>query len=87
MVATNIRAIGVRNKSTAAGANLVFSPGSSRACNHQGGTSPTTIIGPGGFMVLNNPSDGYAVTATTADKIRLAASGGNVDYEIFVFYK
>jgi len=51
-----------------------------------GGTDETISIPPGGSCLLTAPVDGWAVTATAADILRIANSAGGtgVDYDIMI---
>ena len=46
------------------------------------------VIGPGGFLLLSNPIDGYAVGAGATDDIEISNPGGNnIDFEIWILYE
>lgn len=51
-----------------------------------GGTTPTLTVAPGGMILLTNPA-GWAVTATTADLLKIAnsAAGTPVTYDVLIF--
>ncbi len=88
VAAAKIKAIAIRNKATTTGYTLRIGGSASAAITTiMGGTSPYIVLGPKGWIVLNNPFDGYAVTATTADILRLTASGGDVTYDLAIFYE
>ncbi|MBX3380895.1 MAG: hypothetical protein KF805_12455 [Phycisphaeraceae bacterium] len=83
-----IKAIAIKNKATTTGYNLLIGGSASAAITTiLGGTAPTLKIGPKGWVVLNNPFDGHVVTATTADILRLTASGGDITYDLAIFYE
>lgn len=47
-------------------------------------TTATIKIGPGGAIWLLNPTDGYTVTAATADTISFVASTGTILTDLFI---
>ena len=79
-----VKGIYIANLNTEAGDNLVVGgDGSAGFTSWLGDPSDKVVIGPGGLLLLWNPSlAGYAVTATTADILRLTGSGGNITYDI-----
>jgi len=88
VAATKIKALMIRNKATTTGYTLrVGGSASNPVSTIMGGTNPYLIIAPKGWVVLNNPFDGYGVTAGTADILRLTASGGDVTYDLAIFYE
>ena len=82
-----IRAIYVHNRSTTTGDNIHVGPlGVGDAFLlpwvDSGGHN---LVGPGGTLLLDNPSDGYAITET-ADTIRIQYQGtsGSIDVDIAI---
>jgi hypothetical protein len=80
-----LKAIYVRNKSATAGDNLQL--GGTVVAGLSTlyvGTNAGQLIGPGGIALLVNPSAaGWAVTATTADILRIGNPGANpIEYDI-----
>jgi len=81
---TAIKFIFIRNLSTTAGQTVKLKPGSSNPVTGiLGGTTPTLTIGPGGFLLLSNPIDGYTVTGGSADTIAIETSATS-SYRIIV---
>lgn len=65
--------------------NVVVGGGTNPITTILAGTTPTLIIRPGGVLALWGPdATGYAVTASTADNLRVANSGAgtSVNYDI-----
>lgn len=88
VVMAKIKAILIRNKATTTAYNLLMGGSATNPVSTiLGGTTPSLKIGPKGMALLNNPLDGHVVTAGTADILRLTASGGNIDYELVIFYE
>lgn len=80
-----IKAILVHNRNTTAAENLLVGGGSAPIVSHLGAGGDIVRVGPGGVFLLWNPSlAAYAVTATTADILRLTGSGGDITYDIAV---
>lgn len=80
-----IKAILIYNTILTAGEILnVGGGGVNSFINWVGNASDTVTIGPGGLLVLANPSlAGYAVTASTGDILRIANAGaGTIVYKI-----
>ena len=79
-----ITAIVVRNKATTTGYTLKVGAGSNpiAACWIAAGDGAT--IGAGGCLVLTAPVDGFAVTAGTADILRLDSGANTVAYEVLL---
>jgi hypothetical protein len=72
------------NKSTTTGEVLDLGAGTNPVTTYMSGTTPTLKVGPGGHADLVSPIDGYAITAGTADALRIAASSGTISYDIFI---
>lgn len=73
----------IRNRNTTAGEILHVGGGSATFHTFLGATGDLIKIGPDGVFCLWNPSlAGYAVTATTADILRLSGVGGDITYDI-----
>jgi hypothetical protein len=67
--------------------NVVIGGGTNPVTTIMGGTTPTTIVRPGGLWLVTAPdATGYAVTAATADILRLGNSGAgtSVTYDIII---
>lgn len=80
-----IKGILIRNRSTTVGDILNIGGGSANFINWIAAAGDIVKLGPGGVFLLWNPSTaGYAVTATTADILRITEAGGanSVDYDI-----
>jgi hypothetical protein len=74
--------------SSANGANIVVSPGTSTSTAFLGPfatTSGSAAIGPGGLQVFANPQ-GYSVTASTGDLLRIANSdtANSASYDLYI---
>lgn len=81
---TKIVFIRVINKTLTPGSTLQIGGGTNPVSTIMGGTTPILNVGPGGHVDLFNPVDGFGLTAGTADVLRLAASTGNIDYEVII---
>jgi len=66
----------VYNRSTTA-PDVLHVGGDANAVPLFGAVADYQIVGPGGVLLLVNPTDGWAVTATTGDIIEIANPGGN----------
>jgi hypothetical protein len=80
-----VKLIYLRNKSATAGDNLQLGGTVSAGLSTlYVGTNAGQLIGPGGIALLVNPSAaGWAVTATTADILRIGNPGANsITYDI-----
>ncbi|KKN19682.1 hypothetical protein LCGC14_0943260 [marine sediment metagenome] len=78
-----LRALLIVNKSTTATDVLTVS-GNFIATVLLSGTTPTLKLGPGGILYVTNDTDGYVVTATTADVITIDSGADTFDVD-FVF--
>lgn len=81
-----IKGIFIKNTATTAGEILNVGGGSAHFINWIGAAGDIVKIGPDGLFVLWNPSAaGYAVTATTADILRITNAGaGTIVYQIIL---
>ena len=81
-----VKCIAIFNKATSVGFNLtVGGAAANQLINWVGDASDKIVIGPGGCLVLWNPSAaGYAVTAGTGDLLKIDSGGNTVDYEIII---
>ena len=83
--ATRLVFLRVRNTSTGAGATLrVGNAASNPVSTIFGGTGAFLNVGPNGHADLLNATDGYTITAGTADILALNAASGTVNYEIIM---
>ena len=80
-----VKAIAIMNRNTTAGHNLVVGGNANAFASWLGAANDKVTVGPGGFLLLWNPSlAGYAVTAATGDILDLTGSGGNIVYDIAI---
>jgi len=71
-------------KHTGGAGNLVIGGGSNPVSTIWGTAGDQSVIGPGGIWVWASPTNGAAVTAATADILRIASSSGTVTYDIVI---
>lgn len=82
---TSIKTIAIKAADANVGNLIVGAEGTNEFASMFGDVSDTLIIPPGGILVLTAPgATGYAVTASTGDKLRIAPSSGSVTYDIFL---
>ena len=86
-VFARVKAIIIKNNATATGEELQID--SSVAASFLGwcvaSTTAKAQIGPNSMLVLSNLCDGWAVTATTADIIRITNTGATtISYDIII---
>lgn len=76
----------IHNRATSAGEVLHIGGGSNPISDWIGASGDIVKVGPNGILLLWNPSlAGYAVTASTADILRITNAGsGSVDYDILL---
>lgn len=80
----NVKVLLLHNQDTDSGDTFKLKQGSTAPVTTiLGGTDPTLTIGPGGLALLINPIDGYAVAATSADKIAVE-SADNSNYYLLL---
>lgn len=80
-----LKGIIIHNKTTTAGAILEVGAGSNPITSLWLASGDGVKVGPDGMLALWNPSAaGYAVTATTADILRLVSASGTISYEIYL---
>jgi hypothetical protein len=73
-------------KSTAAANKVLTFGGNSGTWETWGSAGGTVKIMPGGMLALIAPNTGYAVTADSADIVKVTnASGGSSTYDIWIF--
>ncbi len=72
----------IKVNTTTTAHTLTVGGGSNPWITWLGATGDKIVIGPGGTFVLDNPVDGYAVTAGTADILRLDSGANTVSYTI-----
>lgn len=75
----------VVNNSSTAGQTLSFGVGANPVTSWMAGTTPTIIIGAGGWLFLAAPVSGYATVAATGDIMRLTSASGSIVTDIVVF--
>lgn len=77
--------LAIRNKSTTSTEILAIG---GAAANHfvnwVANSSDIVNIGPNGVMLLTSPIDGYAVTAGSADKLKIDAGADTITYDILI---
>jgi hypothetical protein len=81
LVFTKIKLLFIKSKATVAGQVLTVSGDFMTV--PLGGTTPTAKLGPGGFLLLESPKDGFSVVATTADVITITNTT-SYDYDIII---
>jgi hypothetical protein len=84
---TNVKAIIIKSDADNGDDLEVGAEGSADFATFFGDASDKIIVPPGGMFCLTNPgADGFGVTATTGDILRIANtdSGGSATYEIIV---
>lgn len=74
----------LKNLSTTTGQYLSIGGGSNPFITWLGATGDAIRVGPGGLFTLWSPVDGYAVTADTADILRVTPATGTIAYELCV---
>lgn len=67
-----------------AASNVDIGNATNAMINWVGNTSDIVILRPGASFILWSPTDGYAVTATTADEIDLTAGATGTDVEVLI---
>jgi hypothetical protein len=82
VVFAEITRLTIKNNETGTGKTLTVGAGSSPWISWLKATGDAIVIAPGGTFVLDNPLDGYPVTATTADILRLDPGANSVNYTI-----
>lgn len=80
-----LKGIVIQNKTTTAGAILQVGAGSNPITSPWLASGDGVNVGPDGVFMLWNPSAaGYAVTATSADILRLTSASGTISYELYL---
>ena len=79
----------LRNLSTTTGEAIVVGGGSDGAgtaavVNWVSAANDEVVVGPGGMLALWSPVDGYAVTNSTADILRLEAASGSPSADVLI---
>ena len=72
------------NNSSTVGQTLSFGVGANPVTSWMAGTTPTVIIGSGGWLSLAAPVSGYATVAGTGDIMRLTSASGTVVTDIVI---
>lgn len=82
---TSIKAIMIEASAANTTNIIIGAEGTNPFSSMFGDASDTIILAPGGIFVISNPSAaGFAVTAGTGDKLRIAASSGTVAYDLVI---
>ena len=80
-----IKGIVIYNRSTTTAENLTVGGAASDTLDSFFGDATDTVtIGPSGCLFLWNPKDGYTVTASTGDKLKIDSGAATVIYDIVV---
>ena len=83
-----IVAIMIKVEDASAGSLIIGGEGSTAAWNSLFNASDTSVLGPikpGGFVLIHSPGDpAFAVADTSNHLLKLAASGGDVTYSIYL---
>ena len=75
----------VVNESTTAGDFVAVGGGSNPLVNWVSAGGDAVNVGPGGCLMVGSPIDGYAVTASTADILRINTSSANtITYRLII---
>lgn len=74
----------VVNNSTTTGQYVTFGEATNPVTSFFAASGDGIKIGPGGFIWLHSPTDGYATVAGTGDILTLTPSSGSVDVDIFI---
>ena len=83
---TKVYGFEIRNLETTSG--RVFRVGNSNFASWLGSATDYVVVGPGGVLLLNNPIDGYTVTATSGDVFTVNNPGANTQqFEIVLYGK
>lgn len=82
LVFTKIKLLYIRNKSTTTAQTLTLT-GDFLTQAGFGAAAGGLIIGPGGLLCLDNPIDGYSITAGTGDVITVT-NAASFDYDIII---
>jgi len=84
---TKIKTLLIRNKQTTTGLTLTIGGGTTNPISTIFGataTNSTEVIGPDGWALKHNPVDGFAVTAGSADTLKLDSGTNTVVFDIIV---
>jgi hypothetical protein len=81
-----VKGIYIRNMATTAGYNLLVGGAATNAfINWVGDATDIVNVGPGGALLLYNPSAaGYAVTAATGDILKIDSGANAITYRIVI---
>lgn len=80
-----VKAIVIHNTSTTATESLaVGGAASAQFVNWVGAADDEVNVGPDGVFLLWSPIDGYDVTATTGDLLKIDSGADNITYEIAI---
>lgn len=87
---TAVKLLFIKNKSVTTAQRLIvtgdFFTGTTAQSPCFGATTPTINIGPGGYLLLESPIDGFNVTSTTSDGLTISnvAAAATFDYDIII---
>jgi hypothetical protein len=77
--------IAIHNRNTTAGEVLTLGGAAANGFETMFGAAGDKIkIGPNGWLILFSPVDGFAVTADTADLLKLDAGAATISYDIII---
>jgi hypothetical protein len=85
-----VRLLFIRNRATTAAYRFIvtgdFFTGTTSQSPMFGATTPTINIGPGGYLLLESPIDGFNVTSTTSDGLTISnvAAAQTFSYDIII---
>ena len=79
-----VTAIVLVNESQTPGESVTVGAGSNPVSSIWGAAGDAVVVGPGGVLVLTSPVDGYAVTASTADILRVSTTSSGVSYRLII---
>lgn len=87
VVFVKVKRIVIRNLTSTTGINLQVGAGSNPLSSIWAAAGDALKIGPNGIFVWDSPVDAFAVTAGTADILRLTNLSGStsVDYAIWIY--
>ena len=48
------------------------------------GTTPTQVVGPGGWYIVTNPVDGYAVSTPSQHELKIDSGSNTVNFDLII---
>lgn len=82
---STVKTIIIYNKSTTSGQVIaVGGAAANQFVNWVANSSDIVRIGPGGFLALSSPVDGFAVVAGTGDQLKIDAGAATITYGIII---